>query len=85
VSSSREVEAAAVRRRSAWVAWGLLVLGLLGNAAGLALGVANRHGAGNPEEVLLWAVFAAYLVVGCLILARRPANTIGWIFTTVGC
>jgi hypothetical protein len=85
VSSSREVEAAAVRRRSAWVAWGLLVLGLLGNAAGLALGVANRHGAGNPEEVLLWVVFAAYLVVGCLILARRPANTIGWIFTTVGC
>jgi hypothetical protein len=84
VSSSREGEAAAVRRRSAWVAWGLLVLGLLGNAAGLALGVANRHGAGNPEEVLLWVVFAAYLVVGCLILARRPANTIGWIFTTVG-
>jgi hypothetical protein len=28
----------AIRSRSAWVAWGLLALGLLGNAAGLALG-----------------------------------------------
>ena len=65
-------------------AWGLLVLGLLGNAAGLALGVANRHGAENPGELLLWVVFAAYLVVGCLILARRPGNIIGWIFTAVG-
>ena len=74
----------AIRSRSAWVAWGLLALGLLGNAAGLALGVANRHGAENPEELLLWVVFAAYLVVGCLILARRPGNVIGWIFTTVG-
>jgi hypothetical protein len=70
--------------RSAWVAWGLLVLGLLGNAAGLALGVADRRDAGHPEEVLLWVVFAAYLVVGCLILARRPGNIIGWIFTAVG-
>jgi hypothetical protein len=74
----------AIRSRSAWVAWGLLALGLLGNAAGLALGVADRHGGGSPGEFLLWVVFAAYLVVGCLILARRPGNTIGWIFTTVG-
>jgi hypothetical protein len=84
VSSSTEAKAAAVPDRSAWVAWGLLVLGLLGNAAGLALGVADRRDAGHPEEVLLWVVFAAYLVVGCLILARRPGNIIGWIFTAVG-
>jgi hypothetical protein len=74
----------AIRSRSAWVAWGLLTLGLLGNAAGLALGVADRQDAGNTGELLLWVVFAAYLVVGCLILARRPGNTIGWIFTAVG-
>ena len=74
----------AVRSRSAWVAWGLLALGLLGSAAGLALGVVHRQGAEHPEELLLWVVFAAYLVVGCLILARRPGNVIGWIFTAVG-
>jgi hypothetical protein len=28
--------------------------------------------------------FGAFLVVGCLLLARRPGNTIGWIFTAVG-
>jgi hypothetical protein len=77
-------QAVAMGSRSAWVAWVLLALGLLGNAAGLALGAANRQGAENPGELLLWVVFAAYLVVGCLILARRPGNTIGWIFTTVG-
>jgi len=73
-----------VGNRSVWLAWGLLTLGMLGNAAGLALGVANRHSAEHPDELLLWVVFAAYLVVGCLILARRPDNTIGWIFTIVG-
>jgi hypothetical protein len=77
-------QAVAIHSRSARVAWGLLGLGLLGNTAGLALGVANRQGAEHSDELLLWVVFAAYLVVGCLILARRPGNTIGWIFTTVG-
>jgi uncharacterized membrane protein HdeD (DUF308 family) len=74
----------AIGSRSPRAAWILLALGLLGNAAGLVLGVANRHGAEHPDELLLWVVFAAYLVVGCLILARRPGNTIGWIFTAVG-
>jgi hypothetical protein len=84
VDSAWGGKAVAMGSRSARVAWVLLALGLLTNAAGLALGAANRQGAGNPGELLLWVVFAAYLVVGCLILARRPGNTIGWIFTTVG-
>jgi hypothetical protein len=36
------------------------------------------------DTLILRAVFAAFLVVGCLILARRPGNLIGWIFTAVG-
>jgi hypothetical protein len=84
VESAWGGKAVAMGSRSARVAWVLLALGLLGNAAGLALGVVDRQGAGNPGELLLWVVFAAYLVVGCLILARRPGNAIGWIFTTVG-
>jgi hypothetical protein len=84
VESAWGGKAVAMGSRSPRAAWILLALGLLGNAAGLALGVANRHGAEHPDELLLWVVFAAYLVVGCLILARRPGNTIGWIFTAVG-
>jgi hypothetical protein len=74
-----------VRKRWTWVAWGLLALGCLGNAAGVALSVANgtfRRDLG--DTLILRAVFAAFLVVGCLILARRPGNVIGWIFAAVG-
>jgi hypothetical protein len=73
-----------VRNRSTWVAWGLLALGLLGNGAGLALSVANGDFGWHAGEALLWVVFPVFLVVGCLILARRPGNLIGWIFTAVG-
>jgi hypothetical protein len=73
-----------VSNRSTWVAWGLLALGLLGNAAGAALSMANGSLGWHAGEALLWVVFPALLVVGCLIVARRPGNVIGWIFTAVG-
>jgi hypothetical protein len=76
----------AIRRyRSTWVAWALLALGCLGNAAAIALSVAEGSLLGeHPGEALLWIGFTAFLVVGCLILARRPGNVIGWIFTAIG-
>jgi hypothetical protein len=61
-----------------------LGLGGVGNAAGIALSVANGGIRRNPSDVVLWGVFGAFLVVGCLIVARRPGNRIGWIFTAVG-
>jgi hypothetical protein len=73
-----------VAKRWTWVAWGLLALGLLGNAAGVALSVANGRLGWHAGEALLWVVFPTFLVVGCLILARRPGNVIGWVFTAVG-
>jgi hypothetical protein len=73
-----------VRERSTWVGWGLLTLGLVGNAAGVVLSVANDDFLHDPSGKLQWVVFIAFLVVGCLILARRPGNVIGWIFTAVG-
>jgi FtsH-binding integral membrane protein len=73
-----------VHSRSTWMAWGLLALGLIGNAAAVAMSVVNGTFGWQRGEVLLWVVFAAFLVVGCLILARRPGNVIGWIFTAVG-
>jgi hypothetical protein len=75
---------AIVRNRSTWVAWGLLAFGCAGNAAAVAVSVAGGSFGQNPGEVPLVVVFGAFLVVGCLILARRPGNVIGWIFTAVG-
>ena len=66
------------------MAWELLGLGCVGSAAAVALSVANGTLLRNQGEALLLVVFAAFLVVGCLILARRPGNVIGWIFTAVG-
>jgi MFS family permease len=73
-----------VRKRPIWVAWGLLAFGCLGNAAAIALSVAEGSFGEHPDEALLWMAFTALLVVGCLILARRPGNVIGWIFVAVG-
>jgi hypothetical protein len=74
-----------VGRRSAWVAWGLLALGCLGNVAGVVLSVASGTFRENLGDTLIVRpVFAAFLVVGCLILVRRPGNLIGWLFTAAG-
>jgi hypothetical protein len=74
-----------VRKGWTWVAWGLLALGSVGNAAGVALSVANGRFQQDLGDTLIGRMaFAAFLVVGCLILARRPGNVIGWIFTAVG-
>ncbi len=39
----------------------------------------------NPmEDVVLWVGFGAFAVVGALLVARRPANLIGWTMAVVG-
>jgi hypothetical protein len=74
-----------VGRRSAWVAWGLLALGCVGNAAGVVLSVASDTFRENlGDNLIVRPAMAAFLVVGCLILVRRPGNRIGWIFTAAG-
>jgi hypothetical protein len=73
-----------VAKRWTWVAWGLLAFGCVGNTAAVALSIAEGSWGERSGEALLWLVFAAFLVVGCLILARRPNNVIGWIFAAVG-
>jgi hypothetical protein len=73
-----------VGKRWTWVAWGLLAFGCIGNGAAIAASVADGSFGWHAGEALLWVVFGAFLVVGCLILARRPGNVIGWIFTAVG-
>jgi hypothetical protein len=49
---------------------------------GLVLAVANgtfQQDAGN--QVLLFLGFSVFMVVGALIMAHRPGNAIGWIFS----
>jgi hypothetical protein len=72
-------------QRSAWVGWGLLALGLVGHAAGVVLSVVNGGVLQDSgEDVVLTLAFGSFLVVGCVLVARRPDNRIGWIFTAVG-
>jgi hypothetical protein len=74
-----------VRKGSTWVGWGLLALGLVGNAAGAILSVVNGRLLQNSGEgLVLTMAFGSFLVVGCVLVARRPDNRIGWIFTAVG-
>jgi hypothetical protein len=63
----------------------LLALGLVGNVAGVVLSVINdRFLQDSGQGVALTLAFGSFLVVGCVLLARRPGNIIGWIFTAVG-
>jgi hypothetical protein len=64
---------------------GLLALGLVGNAAGAILSAENGRLLQNSGEgLVLTLAFGSFLVVGCLLVARRPDNRIGWIFAAVG-
>jgi hypothetical protein len=74
-----------VRRGSTRLGLGLLALGLAGNAAAAILSAANGRWLQSPGEAeVLTLAFGSFLVVGCLLLARRPGNRIGWIFSAVG-
>jgi hypothetical protein len=53
-------------------------------AAGLPLAVANgtfQQDAGS--QLLLVLGFSAFMVVGALIVAHRPGNAIGWLFSAI--
>jgi hypothetical protein len=71
-----------VGRRWTWVAWSMLAVFVVSLVVGLPLAVANgifRQDAGN--QVLLVLGFSAFMVVGALIVAHRPGNAIGWLFS----
>jgi hypothetical protein len=64
----------------------MLVIYVLAWAIAIALMVAN----GIPEQeepgfiVALGVAFTAFMVVGAVIVAHRPRNAIGWIFSAIG-
>jgi MFS family permease len=52
--------------------------------AGLILAVANGTLQQDPgNQLLLLVGFSAFMVVGALIVANRPGNAIGWVFSAI--
>jgi hypothetical protein len=73
-----------VGKRWTWVAWSMLAVFAVSLVVGTILAVANgtfQQDAVN--QVLLLLGFSAFMVVGALIVAQRPGNAIGWIFSTI--
>jgi hypothetical protein len=50
----------------------------------VALAVANGSLRQNPGLAAVYLAFAAFTVVGTLIVARRPRNAMGWLFSAIG-
>jgi hypothetical protein len=59
----------------------MVVLFVVGYGVGVPLSVAN--GKFEQDSSLLLA-FAAFMAVGAIIVAHRPGNAVGWIFSAIG-
>jgi hypothetical protein len=70
-----------VSRRGTWVAGSMLAVFVAGYGVGVPLSVAN--GKFEQDSSLLLA-FAAFMAVGAAIVAHRPGNVVGWIFSAIG-
>jgi hypothetical protein len=74
-----------VRKRPTWVAWLLLAIFAVSVIVLVALSVANgtfrQESLADTAGLLL--AFTAFMVVGALIVAHRPGNAIGWIFSAI--
>jgi hypothetical protein len=74
-----------VGRRWTWVAWSMLAIFLVGVGVGLPLMVANGDFQRDlAQQASLLLAFTAFMVMGAVLVAHRPANAIGWIFSAVG-
>jgi apolipoprotein N-acyltransferase len=74
-----------VRKRSARVAWLMLVIFATSYGVGIPLSVANGNAQRQPGFLLaLLLAFTAFMVVGAVIVAHRPGNAVGWIFSAIG-
>jgi MFS family permease len=73
-----------VGKRWTWVAWSMLAVFVACLVVGLPLAVANgdfQQDAAN--QVLLVLGFSAFMAVGALVVAHRPGNAIGWLFSAI--
>jgi hypothetical protein len=73
-----------MRTRSTRVAWSMLAVFAVGYGAA-PLSVANGNFQRQPGFYLAMVLaFTAFMVVGAVIVAHRPGNAIGWVFSAVG-
>jgi len=73
-----------VRKRSTWVAWSMLAVFVVGWTVMSVLLVANGNLQDPADGLAFLLAFGAFMVVGALIVAHRPGNAIGWIFSAIG-
>ena len=67
-------------RIAGWLVVGVYVAGLVAsNWIERSAGLPNK----TPDDAVLQVGFGAFAVVGALLVARRPANAIGWIMASV--
>jgi hypothetical protein len=73
-----------MRPRSTRVGWGLLAVFAVGYLA-VPLSFANGNVQREPGFYLaLVLAFTAFMVVGAVVVAHRPGNAVGWIFSAIG-
>jgi hypothetical protein len=71
-------------RTAVWVAWSMLAIYGACMASTVALAVVNGSFRQNPGVAAVYLAFTAFMVVGALIVARRPSNAMGWLFSAIG-
>jgi MFS family permease len=75
-----------VRKRSTRVAWSMVAIFVVSWILQVPLSAANGNLLPNLVDgggALLLA-FSAFMAMGALIVAHRPSNAIGWIFSAIG-
>ena len=70
-------------RRSTVVAWSMLAIYAAGLAGTAVFAVLSGSLTGTSNYTLYLPAFTAFMVVGALVVAHRPGNAIGWIFSAI--
>jgi hypothetical protein len=64
------------------MAWSMVAIFVVG--CGIAVTLEVGAGDFGQDAVALYLAFTGFMVVGAVIVAHRPGNAIGWIFSAVG-
>jgi hypothetical protein len=73
-----------VDKRWTWVAWSMLAVFVVSVVLATILAVADGSFQQDPANFVVYVLgFGAFMVVGALVVAHRPNNAIGWIFSVI--